>query len=105
MADLTGTTVAANFEKVVDSQGLGARTQIINIAKTNITNAEITSIVKQLALTYTIAGIAGFLADESADNVKIALQGTINFEADGSNAYGVTGAVSTLLADFDQTVA
>jgi hypothetical protein len=102
MADLTGTTVAANFEVVVDSQGLGARTQIINIAKTNITKAQMNSIVKQLAATYTIAGVDGFLADESADNVRIALQGTIDFETDSSNAYGVSGAVSTLLADFDQ---
>lgn len=102
MADLTGTTVAANFEKAVDSQGLGARTQVINIAKTNITNAEMTSIVKQLAETYTIAGIDGFVAAGTADNVRIALQGTIDFAPDGSNAFGVTGAVSTLLADFDQ---
>lgn len=101
MADLTGTTVAANFEKAVDSQGLGARTQVINIAKTNITNAEMTSIVKQLADTYTIAGIDGFAAG-TADNVRIALQGTIDFTPDASNAFGVTGAVSTLLADFDQ---
>lgn len=102
MADLTGTAVADNFEKVVDSQGLGARTQVINIAKTNITNDEMASIVKQLAATYTIAGVDGFLAAETADNVRIALQGTIDFETDSSNAFGVTGAVSTLLADFDQ---
>lgn len=102
MATLIGTVVAENFEKVVNSQGLGARTQIINIAKTNITNAEMTSIVKQLALTYTIAGVSGFAADESADNVKIALQGTIDFTPDSSDAFGVTGAASTLVANFDQ---
>jgi len=90
MADLTGTTVASNFEKV------------INVAKTNITNAEMTSIVKELALTYTIAGIDGFLANESADNVRIAVQGTVDYTPDSSNAFGVSGAVSTLIADFDQ---
>jgi hypothetical protein len=42
------------------------------------------------------------LADESADNVKIALQGGITYVADASNAIGVTGAATTILADFDQ---
>jgi hypothetical protein len=51
---------------------------------------------------YTITGVAGMLADESADNVKIALQGGITYVADASNAIGVTGAATTILADFDQ---
>jgi hypothetical protein len=102
MATLVGTTVAENFEQVVDSQGLGARTQVINLAKTNITKAEMTTAVKALALVYTIAGIDGFLANETADNVRIAVQGTIDYTPDSSDALGITGAATTVIADFDQ---
>ncbi|CAB4129048.1 hypothetical protein UFOVP112_146 [uncultured Caudovirales phage] len=102
MATLIGTTVAENYEQVVDSQGLGARTQVINIAKTNITKAQMLVAVKNLSLVYTIAGVDGFLADETADNVRVALQGTIDYTPVGSNAFGISGAVTTLIADFDQ---
>ena len=102
MATLIGTTVAENYEVVVDSQGLGARTQVINFAKTNITKAQMNTALKNLALTYTIAGVQGFLADGTADSVNIAIQGTITYEADASDALGVTGAATTVLADFDQ---
>jgi hypothetical protein len=103
MANLVGTTVAANFEKVTNGTGLGPRTQIINFAKTNITKAEMAVAVKELALVYTVAGVAGFLQDESADNVKIAIQGTITYAPDSTDALGVTGAATTVIADFDQT--
>ena len=93
----------SNNATVTDSQGFGPRTQIINMAKTNITKAEMQTASTFLQEAgYTITGVAGMLADESADNVKIALQGGITYVADGSNAIGVTGAATTVLADFDQ---
>jgi hypothetical protein len=103
MADLTATTVAVNFNKVFDANGLGPRTQVVNIAKTNITKAEMNTMVKELQLDYTIAGVDGFLQDESADNVRVAIQGTATYAPDASNALGVTGAATTVIADFDQS--
>lgn len=95
MADVT------NNATVTDSQGFGPRTQIINMAKTDITKAEMQTASTFLQEAgYTIAGVAGMLADETADNVKIALQGGITYVADASDAIGVTGAATTVLADF-----
>ena len=51
---------------------------------------------------HTIAGVDGYTADDQADNVQFALQSTKTYVADSSNALGVTGAASTILADFDQ---
>ena len=93
----------SNNATVTDSQGFGPRTQIINMAKTNITKAEMQTASTFLQEAgYTITGVAGMLADETADNVKIALQGGITYVADASNAIGVTVAATTVLADFDQ---
>jgi hypothetical protein len=53
---------------------------------------------------FTVAGVA--TADGSAfvsgttDVVFLALQGTGTFTADGSNAYGVSGAVTTIESVF-----
>lgn len=86
-----------------DGNGLGPRTQIINIAKTNVTKAEMQVMIKALEQEgYTVAGIDGFLTDDSADNIRVALQGGITYVADSTDALGVTGAVTTILADFDQ---
>ena len=83
--------------------GLGPRTQIINVAKTNITRAELTTMIQELkSAGHTVAGVDGYTADDQADNVQFALQGGITYVADASNALGVTGAASTILADFDQ---
>ena len=103
MADLTATTVAANFNKVFDSNGLGPRTQIVNIAKTNITKAEMNTMIKALQLDYTVAGVDGFTQNEEADNVRVAIQGTATYTPDASDALGVTGAATTVIADFDQS--
>ena len=86
-----------------DGNGIGPRTQIINIAKTNTTKVEFQTMVKSIEmLGYTVAGVDGFTADEQADNVQVALQSTITYVADASDALGVTGAATTILADFDQ---
>ena len=83
--------------------GLGPRTQILNVAKTNITRAELTTMIQALKEEgYTVAGVDGYTADDQADNVQIAVQGTKDYTADSTDALGVTGAASTILADFDQ---
>ena len=91
---------------VSDKSGLGPTTVVINIAKTNITKAEMQTMVDALGEVHTVAGIKGFLADESADNVQVVLQGGVTYVADASNALGVIGAATTILAGpFDQNPA
>jgi len=61
----------SNNATVTDSQGFGPRTQIINMAKTNITKAEMQTASTFLQEAgYTITGVAGMLADETADKLK-----------------------------------
>ena len=93
--------------QVRDGNGLGPKTVVINIAKTNITKAEMQTMVDALgAAGHTVAGIKGFLADETADNVQVVLQGGVDYVADATNALGVTGAATTILAGpFDQNPA
>ena len=92
--------------QVRDGNGLGPKTTVINIAKTNITKAEMQTMVDALGEVHTVAGILGFLADESADNVQVILQGGVAYVADASDALGVTGAATTILAGpFDQNPA
>ena len=93
--------------QVRDGNGLGPKTTVINIAKTNITKAEMQTMVDALGQAgHTIAGINGMLADETADNVQVILQGGVDYVADASDALGVTGAATTILAGpFDQNPA
>ena len=93
--------------QVRDGNGLGPKTVVINIAKTDITKAEMQTMVDALgAAGHTIAGVKGMLADETADNVQVILQGGVDYVADASNALGVTGAATTILAGpFDQNPA
>lgn len=91
--------------KVSDKSGLGPTTVVINIAKTNITNAEMNTMVKFLGQAgHTIAGVKGMLDDETSDNVQVVLQGGVTYVADASDALGVTGAATTIIAGpFDAT--
>jgi len=99
--------VVTNNAVVKDGNGLGPTTTVINIAKTNITNAEMTTMSTALQQAgHTIAGVKGMLADETADNVQVILQGGVTYVADASDALGVTGAATTVLAGpFDQNPA
>lgn len=85
--------------KVSDKSGLGPTTVVINIAKTNITNAEMNTMVNALGVAgHTVAGVSGMLNDETADNVQVILQGGVTYVADASDALGVTGAATTIIA-------
>ena len=102
MAEVTNTNGT-----VADGNGLGPKTVVINIAKSNITKAEMTTMVQALgAAGHTVAGVKGMLADETADNVQVVLQGGVDYVADSSDALGVTGAATTIIAGpFDQNPA
>ena len=91
--------------------GLGPKSSIVKIAKTNITSSELQTILEDMALDgHTIAGVG--TADGSAfvsgttDVVFVAVQGAgLTYAAEGSNAHGVTGAVTTLEAIINQNPA
>lgn len=95
--------------------GLGPRTVVVQIAKTNITQDEMDTMLEALASGGTYSGvtndaftIAGVMGDQTgntfvagtSDVVKIALQGTGTINADSTDALGVTGAALTIVGDF-----
>ena len=101
MATVTNT----NQPKISLNQGLGGKTTIVNLALTNMTNANVDTVLKAIAQDgFTIAGVT--TADGSAfvsgttDNIQIAVQGTAVFADDASDAYGVTGAATSTIATF-----
>ena len=86
--------------------GLGSKTDIVKIAKTNITTAELKTVLEDMQLDGFAVGGVG-TADGSAivsgttDEVFVALQGSgADYTAEGSNAHGVTGAVTTVESIF-----
>jgi hypothetical protein len=113
-----GTTVATfggNALKHVINQADVGREQIIKIAKTDITNTELNTIIQEI----TIAGGAGGTSDAftvaavgtatgaefvsgTTDVVYLRVQGTGTYTPEGSNAHGVSGAVTTIEATFTQ---
>lgn len=91
--------------------GIGGRTLIVKIAKTNITNDELTTIINAVTSTgsddaFTVAGVGtangSAFVSGTTDVVYLALQGTGTYTADGSDAHGVTGAATTIEAIFTQ---
>jgi hypothetical protein len=102
----TMATVTNTNQPVISlNQGIGGRTTIINVAKTDMTNAEVSTILSDIAYDgFTIAGVstangAAFVSG-TTDNIQVAVQGTATYAAEGSNAHGVTGAVTTVLTIF-----
>jgi hypothetical protein len=118
-AAIAAAYASANLTAGNDTQGLAGRTLIVNIAKTDITAAELSTIVTYIQAgkrttgadttsdAFVVAGITtptgAAFSSGVTDNVVLALQGTGTFTADDANAYGITadsGAVTTILADF-----
>ena len=91
--------------------GLGPKSSIVKIAKTNITSSELQTILEDMALDgHTIAGVGtadgSAFASGTTDVVFVAVQGAgLTYAAEGSNAHGVTGAVTTLEAIINQNPA
>jgi len=109
MAEITNNAVSKA------GNGLGPRTRIINLAKTNITQAELDAALLYLAAgdvagtndAHGIAGVSvltesGVFTTGTTDNVQIAIQGSGVFTAASNFGTGSTGITSSLLADFDQ---
>ena len=114
---IAAANAGANVTAGNNTQGVAGRTIIVNIAKASCTAAELSTIVTAIQRgglntknatngddAFTVAGITtptgiAFVSGTSG-NVVLALQGTGTFTADDADAYGVTGAVTTVLADF-----
>ena len=113
---VNGVNVAANYLKNVRANGLGPRTIIVSISKTDITDAELNTIINYMTTShgvdgsgdsaFVVAGLgtatgAAFVAG-TTDVVYVALQGTGDYTVDASDAHGVTGAATALVCVFDQ---
>ena len=98
-------------------ENIGKNVNVQVLAKTNITQDELDTMLDALSSGGTYSGvtndaftIAGIVSDGTggafvagtSDVVDIALQGTGTINADSSNALGVTGAALTIVADFNQ---
>jgi hypothetical protein len=112
MPSLLNETVAANYNQPKTTNGLGPKTTIVKVAKTDLTTAELHTIITTITAggtagtqdAFTVAGVAtaagtAFVSG-TTDVVFLALQGTGVVTAIGSNAYGVTGAVTTIESVF-----
>lgn len=117
MADLTATTIAANFQKFNANSALG-RTVIVRVEHTDITDAEMLEIVSTLESAggsagslpadtsdaFAVVGMTTFVGG-TTDDVYLAIQGTgvtTGIKAELEALGGVTTA--TVVADFDQTI-
>ena len=115
MASLIGTTVTANYLKNVRANGLGPRTVIVTVSKSNITNDELNTVINYMTSAhgsggsgdsaFVVAGLAGsttggaFTAGDT-DVVYVALQGTGTITAGAD--YAGSGATVAVIATFDQ---
>ena len=109
--EITAARIAAN-RKTVAGQGIAGRTRIINLANTNMTQAELDACILFLTRggvagtndAHTVVGVScltesGVFTPGTTDAVQVAIQGTGAFTA-AADFGGVTGTTSSLLADF-----
>jgi hypothetical protein len=99
-------------KKAVNGQGIAGRTRIINLANTDMTQAELDAVILFLTRggvagtndAHTVVGVScltesGVFTPGTTDAVQVAIQGTGAFTA-AADFGGVTGTTSSLLADF-----
>ena len=109
--EITAARIAAN-RKTKSGQCIAGRTRIINLAKSNMTQAELDAAVLFLSAggtagtndAHTVLGVqplteAGVFTAGTTDAVQVAIQGTGAFTA-AADFGGVTGVTSSLLAEF-----
>jgi hypothetical protein len=108
------TTVGANYLKNGISTSDAGRTLIVSISKTDLSDAELNTIINYMTLShgsngtgdsaFVVAGVgtatgAPFVAG-ATDVVYLRLQGTGEYTVDASDAHGVTGAATALVCVF-----
>ena len=109
--ELTAARIAAN-RKVKAGQGIAGRTRIINLAKSNMTQAELDAAILYLQTgevagtddAHVVVGVScltesGVFTPGTTDAVQVAIQGTGAFTA-AADFGGVTDTTSSLIADF-----
>jgi hypothetical protein len=95
--------------------GLGPRTRIINLAKSNMTQAELDAAILYLQTgetsgtddAHTIAGVSvltesGVFTTGVTDAVQVAIQGTGVCTVGSNFGIGSTGVTASLIAEFNQ---
>ena len=95
------------------SNGLGIRTRVLNLAKSNMTETELSAALEYMAAgdvsgtndAHTIAAVApmtesGIFTSGTTDNVQVAIQGTGACTVGSNYGTGSTGVTSSLVADF-----
>jgi hypothetical protein len=115
MPSLIGTTVTTNYLKNVRANGLGPRTVIVQVAGTDLTDANLNTIAAYLTSAHGVGGsgdsafvIAGFavsgggaFVSGTTDTVFYALQGTGDLTVADADC-GIGGVTVSVLATFDQ---
>jgi hypothetical protein len=104
---------AAFNKKAKSGQGIAGRTRIINLAKTNMTQAELDAALQYLQAgdvagtndAHTVVGVScltesGVFTSGTTDDVQVAIQGTGAFTAAANFGIGSTGVTSSLIAEF-----
>ena len=113
MGSLVGTTVAANYLKNTRANGLGPRTIIVKLAGTNLTDANLNSVIGYLTTShgvdgagdsaFTIAGIAtatgAAFVSGTTDTLFLLVQGTGDVTVATADM-GVAGLTITVEAVF-----
>ena len=100
-------------KKVMAGSGNGPRTRVINLAKSNMTQAELDAAIQYLQAgdvagtndAHTVAGVSvltesGVFTTGTTDDVQVIIQGTGAFTAASNFGIGSTGVTSSLLADY-----
>jgi hypothetical protein len=115
--DNAGAAIAAAYapanKKAVAGQGIAGRTRIINLAKSNLTQAELDAAIAYLQLgevagtndAHTVVGVScltesGVFTPGTTDAVQIAIQGTGVATMAADFGVGSTGITATLIAEF-----
>ena len=108
-----GVAELGDNKRAESGQGIAGRTRIINLAKTNMTQAELDAALLYLAAgdvagtndAHTVVGVqplteSGVFTSGTTDAVQVAIQGTGAFTAASNFGTGSTGITSTLVATF-----
>jgi hypothetical protein len=115
-SDNSGNAITAAYlpanRKTVSGQGIAGRTRIINLANTDMTQAELDAVLLFLTRggvagtndAHTVVGVScltesGVFTPGTTDAVQVAIQGTGAFTA-AADFGGVTNTTSSMLADF-----
>jgi hypothetical protein len=111
-AAITAAYAPAN-KKAKSGNGIAGRTRIINLAKSNMTQAELDAAIAYIQLgetsgtddAHTVVGVScltesGVFTPGTTDDVQIAVQGTGVLTVGSNFGVGSTGVTASLLAEF-----